>query len=85
MDYRELSQLISFPWIDTEGIMKINNCSRHTATKIRKEIEEEIIKSGKKLPASNRKHIPTKLLLDYLGLQEDYIFNMARKGEENGN
>ena len=65
--------------------MKINNCSRHTATKIRKDIEEEIVNSGKKLPSSSRKHIPTKLLLEYLGLQEDYIFNMAMKGEEDGN
>ncbi len=85
MDYRELSQLISFPWIDTEGIMKINSCSRHSATKIRKEIEEEMVGSGKKLPSSSRKYIPTKMLLNYLGLEEDYIFNMAKKGEENGN
>ena len=85
MDYKELSHIISIPWIDTEGIMKINNCSRHTATKIRKDIEEEIINSGKKLPTSSRKHVPTKLLLEYLGLEEDYIFNMASKGDQNVN
>ncbi len=85
MDYRELSQLISFPWIDTEGIMKLNSCSRHSATKIRKEIEEEMRNMGRKIPSSSRKHIPTKMVLDYLGLEEDYIFNMAEKGEKYGN
>ena len=42
-------------------------------------IEEQIIASGKKIPSSCRKRVPTKLLLDYLGLNEDYIYSMASR------
>lgn len=77
MDYKEMSKIISKPWVDTDDIMVIACCSKNSATKIRVEIEQKILDSGKKLPLSSRKYIPTKLLLEYLGLDIDYIFNMA--------
>ncbi len=77
MSYKELLELISKPWIDTAGIMKIAECGRNTATNIRMEIEQSIINSGKRIPVSNRKHVPTRLVLEYLGLDEDYIKLMA--------
>lgn len=77
MTYKELLEIISKPWVTTEDIMKIASCGRNTATKIRWDIESIIIESGKKLPISNKKHVPTRLVLDYLGLDVDYIKNMA--------
>ena len=77
MNYKELLILIYTPWIDTNGIMEIAACGRNTATKIRMEIEQTILDSGKRIPISNRKHVPTRLVLDYLGLDVDYIKNMA--------
>lgn len=77
MDYKEMSKIISKPWVDTDDIMAIACCSKNSATKIRVEIEQKILDSGKRLPLSSRKYIPTKLLLEYLGLDIDYIFNMA--------
>ena len=77
MNYKELLILISKPWIDTNEIMEIAECGRNTATKIRMEIEQNIIDSGKRIPISNRKHVPTRLVLDYLGMDEEYIKNMA--------
>lgn len=77
MDYKRLLELISKPWIDTSGIMQVAECGRNTATKIRVEIEQIILDSGKRIPISNRKHVPTKLVLEYLGLDVEYIKNMA--------
>lgn len=79
MDYKEMSKLIEKPWIDVNGIMKIAQCGKYSATRIRTEIEEQIIADGKKIPSSCRKRVPTKLLLDYLGLNEDYIYSMASR------
>ena len=79
MDYKEMSKLIEHPWIDVNGIMKIAQCGKYSATRIRSELEEQIIASGKKIPSSCRKRVPTKLLLDYLGLSEDYIYSMASR------
>lgn len=79
MDYKEMSKLIEHPWIDVNGIMKIAQCGKYSATRIRSELEEQIVASGKKIPSSCRKRVPTKLLLDYLGLNEDYIYSMASR------
>lgn len=79
MNYKEMSKLIEKPWIDVEGIMQIAQCGKYSATRIRTELEEQIAASGKKIPSSCKKRVPTKLLLDYLGLNEDYIYSMANR------
>lgn len=79
MSYKKLSEVISKPWVDTDDIMVIACCGKSSATKIREEIEQKIIESGKRLPLSSRKYVPTKLLLEYLGLDIDYIFSMAER------
>lgn len=79
MSYKEIINVIQKPWIDVEGIMQVAQCGKYSATRIRTEIEEQIIASGKKIPSSCRKRVPTKLLLDYLGLNEDYIYSMANR------
>ena len=40
-------------------------------------IEDEIIKDGKKLPNGKTIVVPTKKVIEYLGLDLDYIINMA--------
>lgn len=77
MNYKELLSIIVKPWIDTQEIMQIASCGRNSATKIRIDIENEIKSSGKKIPVSSRKHVPTKMVLNYLGLEEEYIRYMA--------
>lgn len=79
MSYKVLSEYISKPWVDTDDIMKIACCGKNSAIKIRLEIEQQVLNSGKKLPVSSRKYIPTRLLLDYLGMDVDYICSMAQK------
>lgn len=77
MNYKELLDIISKPWIDTNGIMQLAQCGKNSAIKIRWDIEKSILDSGLKLPKSNKRHVPTKLVIEYLGLNESYIINMA--------
>lgn len=79
MDYIKMYELISKPWIDTTGIKQLAQCGLHSATKIRLEIEKQILESGKQLPLSSKKNVPTKMVLDYLGLDENYIYTMAKR------
>ena len=79
MDYVEMLELISKVWIDADDIMRLAQCGKHSATNIRNEIEEQIIASGKKVPTGARKCVPTKLVLEYLGLDIDFICSMAER------
>lgn len=42
-------------------------------------IEENVVKNGKMLPICKTKMVPTKLVLELLSLDEDYIYSMAIK------
>lgn len=77
MSYLELFQIISKPWASIKEIGLIANCGRDTAIKIRNKIEEDIIKDGKKLPNGKTIVVPTKKVIEYLGLDLDYIIDMA--------
>ena len=79
ISFVEMKNIISKVWLNVDDIMKLAQCGKHSATNIRNEIEEQIIASGKKLPTGIYKCVPTKLVLDYLGLDEDYIFTMAER------
>ena len=79
MNYQEMTKIIQKPWIDTAGIMRLAQCGKHSATKIRVAIENKILESGKNIPLSSRKSVPTKMVLDYLNLDEEYIYSMAKR------
>jgi len=77
MNYKDMEEIILKPWIDTDGIMKLAECGKNTAIKIRTDIEKNIIDSGLRVPIARKKKIPTRLVLEYLGLDTDYIIQMA--------
>ena len=79
MNYVEMRELISKVWLDVDDIMRLAQCGKHSATNIRNEIEDQIVASGKKVPTGARKCVPTKMVLDYLGLDIDYICTMAER------
>lgn len=79
MDYKEMANVVSKVWINSNDIMKICNCGKNTAIKIRRDVEKVITDSGKLVPPSMIKYVPTKLVLEYIGLDEEYIFKMAEK------
>lgn len=79
LSFVEMKKIISKVWLNVDDIMKLAQCGKHSATNIRNEIEEQIVASGKKLPTGIYKCVPTKLVLDYLGMDVEYIFTMAER------
>lgn len=79
LSFVEMKKIISKVWLTADDIMKLANCGKHSAIDIRNEIEEQIVSSGKKVPKSMYKCVPTNKVLEYLGLEEDYIFMMAER------
>ena len=77
MSYKELYSLVSKPWSSDKEIQKIANCGRDTAIKIRNEIINEIINSGKQIPNTKIINVPTKNVIDKLNLDVNYIFQMS--------
>ena len=79
MSYQELFTIVSQPWASIKEISKIARCGRDAAIKVRDEIEDKIIKSGKKLPKSKKIYVPMKEVLDYFELDINFIKEMALK------
>ena len=79
MNYKEMAHVVSKVWINSDDIMKICNCGKNTAIQIRQDVEKTITESGKLVPPSMTKYVPKKLVLEYIGLDEDYIFKMAAR------
>ena len=77
MTYVELYEIICTPWIKVDDIKKIASWGRDNAIKIRNLIEQQIISSGKTLPQCKTKYVPTRLVLEYLNLDPNYIAEMA--------
>ena len=82
MSYTEVYRLISKPWINTEEIKKLCLCGNKKAAKIRSEVEEKVIAMGKTIPECARKIIPTPILLEYLNIDIDYVYEMAEKEQK---
>lgn len=79
VSYTELYKIISKPWLATSDIKIICQCGEKKAVEIRKIIEDEVLSTGKHLPASSIKVVPTPLVLKYLNISENYVYDMARK------
>lgn len=79
MSYKEMAEMVTKVWINSDGIMRLLNCGKNSAIKIRESIEKEIIDSGKLIPPSMTKYVPTKLVLERVGLDANYILEMASR------
>ena len=79
MDYNFVYTLIDKVWLNTDDIKKLCNCSRNSAMAIRREVENKVKESGKRLPDSRHKVVPTLLVLDYLGIDVDTVLNIGSK------
>ena len=79
MTYTQLLKAIMKPWLTLDDIQEISNCSRSGAVAVLQAVEDKIVKSGKMLPVTKAKIVPTKMVLEMLSLDEDYIFSMAAK------
>ena len=79
MNYKYVCSLIDKVWLNTEDIQKLCNCSRKSAMDIRREVEDKVKESGKRLPTAKCKVVPTMILLDYLGIDVNTILDVSTK------
>jgi hypothetical protein len=77
ISYGELFTLVSKQWANVNDIKQLCGSGRDKARYIRNEIELEIIKSGKKLLGGKEKKVPMSKVIDYLGIDIDFIAKMA--------
>ena len=82
ISYIRMLNIIMKPWLTIEDIQEIGNCSRNSAITIYETIAERIVNDGKMLPLSKTKIVPTKLVLEILNQDEDYIYSMAIKEQK---
>lgn len=78
MNDNYLLYLVDKVWTSTEDIQKLCNCSRNSAMTIRREVEEIVKSSGKRLPISRCKVVPTKIVLDYLSIDINDVLNRKK-------
>lgn len=81
MSNEYVCSLIDKVWLNTEDIRTLCGCSRNSAMAIRREIEDKVKESGKRLPDSKQKVVPTLLVLDYLGIDVDSVLHLISKKE----
>lgn len=81
MSNEYVCSLIDKVWLNTEDIRTLCGCSRNSAMAIRREIENKVKESGKRLPDSRCKVVPTLLVLDYLGIDVDSVLHLINKKE----
>jgi len=82
MTYLEMFGITSKAWADVNDIKKIGYCGRDTATSILKEISNNILENGKRLPKGKTNVVPMNYVLDYFNLDTEYISNMAKKEKQ---
>lgn len=84
MSNSDFLNTICKPWLDKNDIMKIANCGDSSARKIIDEICSSIIESGKKVPPSKKKIVPTQLVLNYLSIDVNFLVETTKVLEEQG-
>lgn len=72
----QMFDVIKKQWADLNDIMVLAGCKTTKASEIKKAIQLEIFKSGKRLP--NQNYIPIQDLIKYLGVDERRIIKYAK-------
>ena len=82
MQYTELTKYINKTWANVDDIQKIASCGKNNAAIIRDNIIESYLSNGKKLPQAKHKIVPMSSVIEYLGLDINHIYSMAKKEKE---
>jgi hypothetical protein len=79
MSSLEMISILSKQWANVNDIKIIASCGRDKASLIRDDIINSILASGQKLPISKSKLVPMENVINYLNINIDYIYSMAKK------
>lgn len=77
MSYEETLNILNKLWLDSKDIQKLLNCGKDSARKIRDNIAKIIKSKGYELPLGKNKKVSTKEVIEYLGIDINYIIEMA--------
>lgn len=72
----QMFDVIKKQWADRNDIMILASCSEAKASRLKKEMTEEILKSGKSL--HNSRYLPMEVVIDFLGVDEKRIIRNAK-------
>lgn len=78
----ETIKIISKPWADVKDIQLLSCCGRDKASYIRDDIRNSILKEGKLLPICKTKLVPMERVIEYLNINVDFIYSMAKKEKQ---
>lgn len=70
MTANETLDLIAKQWCNLNELMQLGQMGRNSALKVKKEINEKLIKQGYKIP---RHLVPMKEVVDYLDINITYL------------
>ena len=79
MNYVEVYELLSKPFITIDEIASILGCSRNSVTAIVKQVEKEIKQDGLLLPPSRKKLLPTEKVTKVIGIDYETVYQRASK------
>ena len=77
MSYIETLNILNKLWLDSKDIQILLNCGKDSARKIRDNVAKIIKSKGYELPLGKNKKASTKTVIEYLGLDINYIIEMA--------
>lgn len=72
----QMFDVIKKQWADRNDIMILASCSESKASRLKKEMTEEVLKSGKSL--HNSRYLPMEVVIDFLGVDEKRIIRNAK-------
>lgn len=72
----QMFDVIKKQWADRNDIMILANCSEAKAYRLKKEMTEKVLKSGKRLHDS--RYLPMEVVIDFLGVDEKRIIRNAK-------
>lgn len=79
MSSLEMIRILSKQWANVDDIKKIASCGRDKAILIRNNIINTVISRGMKLPIAKQKLVPMEYVIDYLNINVERIYSMAKK------
>ena len=72
----QMFDVIKKQWADRNDIMILASCSEAKASRLKKEMTDIVLKSGKSL--HNSRYLPMKVVIDFLEIDEKRIIKNAR-------
>ncbi len=79
MTAEQTLNLIAKQWCNLQDLMKLGEIGRNSALKIKREIKDNLLNKGYKIP---NQLLPMKEVVKYLDIDVNYLESRIKKGNE---